>query len=242
MNIDAANMDYSKLNALLATVRGDVSIEITNCLGQRFIGAGRREGFIHISGTPGNALGAYLAGASISVYGNAQDAVGDTMDSGEIIIHGSAGDALGYSMRGGRIFTGGDVGYRAGIHMKEYGSKSPVIVIGGKAGSFLGEYQAGGTIIVLGLGAKKNEEICGNFCGTGMHGGIIFLRCQKLPPALPEQVKAAQADAQALERIAPALWDYSEIYGIDVGELMASRWFTLTPNTANPYKQLYVAN
>ena len=30
--------------------------------------------------------------------------------------------------------------------------KLPVLVVGGKAGSFLGEYQAGGVIVVLGLG------------------------------------------------------------------------------------------
>lgn len=34
--------------------------------------------------------------------------------------------------------------------MKAYQDKQPVIVIGGRAGSFLGEYQAGGTILVLG--------------------------------------------------------------------------------------------
>mgnify|MGYP002508363490 CR=1 FL=1 len=44
-----------------------------------------------------------------------------------------------------------NAGYRAGIHMKAYKDKVPVMVIGGTAGSFLGEYQAGGVIVVLGL-------------------------------------------------------------------------------------------
>ena len=35
-----------------------------------------------IDGVPGNALGAYLGGGSITVNGNAQDAVGDTMNAG----------------------------------------------------------------------------------------------------------------------------------------------------------------
>mgnify|MGYP002508793462 CR=1 FL=1 len=60
----------------------------------------------------------------------------------------------GYAMRGGKIFVKGNAGYRAGIHMKAYEEKKPVMVIGGTAGSFLGEYQAGGVIVVLGLGAN----------------------------------------------------------------------------------------
>ena len=75
---------------------------------------------------PGNALGAYLNGASITVNGNAQDAVGDTMNAGEIVVHGSIGDAAGYAMRGGRIFISGHARDTApGIHMKAYKDKIP---------------------------------------------------------------------------------------------------------------------
>ena len=96
-------------------------------------------------------MGAYLNGAELIVHGNAQDAVGDTMNDGLIAVNGNIGDAAGYAMRGGKIFVKGDAGYRAGIHMKEYKEKIPVMIIGGRAGSFLGEYQAGGVIVVLGM-------------------------------------------------------------------------------------------
>ena len=121
---------------------------------------------ITINGIPGNALGAYLNGATITVNANAQEAVGDTMNAGKIVVHGNIGDAAGYAMRGGKIFVKGNAGYRAGIHMKAYKEKKPVMVIGGTAGSFLGEYQAGGVIVVLGLGAKSTE-IVGFFPCTG---------------------------------------------------------------------------
>ena len=58
-------------------------------------------------------------------------------------MHGNVGDACGYAMRGGKIYIKGDCGYRAGIHMKAYQQHFPVMVVGGKAGSFLGEYLAG---------------------------------------------------------------------------------------------------
>ena len=144
-HIDASQMEYQQLNAEIQ--RCTENISITGCTGQRFIGAGLEHNHLTISGTPGNALGAYLNGACIEVHGNAQDAVGDTMNAGRIIVHGSIGDAAGYAMRGGEIYVEGNAGYRAGIHMKAYGDKLPAMVIGGRAGSFLGEYQAGGVII-----------------------------------------------------------------------------------------------
>jgi len=142
MNIAAHNLDFKELNSRIRNAKEAVCID--GCYGQRFIASGMTGKNLTINGTPGNALGAYFNGGTIMVNGNAQDAVGDTMNDGEIVIHGSAGDALGYAMRGGKIYVRDNAGYRVGIHMKEYKEKKPVIVIGGKAGSFLGEYLAGG--------------------------------------------------------------------------------------------------
>ena len=175
MIIKAGNMTFSELNGKIRE-SGDDSVLIEECCGQRYIAAGLKNVSVTINGTPGNALGAYADGAVITVNGNAQDATGDTMNDGEIVIYGSSGDATGYAMRGGRIFVQKNAGYRAGIHMKAYKDKQPKLVIGGSAGCFLGEYQAGGTIIVLGLGCEKGKAPVGGFCGTGMHGGKIFVR------------------------------------------------------------------
>lgn len=158
MNINAQNLDYYQLNQAIRRAEGPVVID--HCLGQRFIGTALGAGrSLTIHGVPGNAMGAYLDGGSIEVFGDVQEATGDTMNAGTIVVHGSAGDATGYSMRGGVILIERDVGYRAGIHMKSYGSKVPVLIVGGAAGSFLGEYQAGGLILVLGLGCEDRAPI-----------------------------------------------------------------------------------
>lgn len=237
--IDMQGMSYQALNAKLRT--GSGSFHLTGCCGQRFIAAGMSAHKITIDGVPGNALGAYLNGASITVRANAQDAVGDTMNAGEIIVHGSIGDTAGYAMRGGRIFVKGDAGYRAGIHMKAYQNKVPVMVIGGVAGSFLGEYQAGGTIIVLGLEAK-GHRIIGNFPCTGMHGGKMFLRgtCEGIE--FPRQVTVRQADDRDLEEIKSQITEFCGLFGYDCEEIMASPFTVVTPDSKNPYKQMYVAN
>ena len=139
MKIDAKDLHFRTLNEKVRE-SGDREIIIENCMGHRYIGSGIERAHIMVLGTPGNALGAYLNGAVIRVCGNGQDAIGDTMNDGLIVIEGSCGDACGYAMRGGVIMVRGDAGYRAGIHMKAYQEKIPVLIIGRTAGSFLGEY------------------------------------------------------------------------------------------------------
>lgn len=238
-NIDASMLDFRQLNAAIRDCTGDAAV--TGCSGQRFIGAGLERGKLILSGTPGNALGAYLNGASIEVCGNAQDAVGDTMNAGRIVVRGSIGDAAGYAMRGGELYVQGDAGYRAGIHMKAYGDKLPVMIIGGKAGSFLGEYQAGGVIVVLGL-TESARPIVSNFPCTGMHGGKLFLRSDCKNILLPKQVIARPASHKDLDGIWTYLHTFCELFGGDCDELVQQPFTLITPNSSNPYKQLYVTN
>jgi len=238
MNISARDLDFKELNKRIKTASDSVCIN--ECYGQRFIGTGMKGKTLVINGTPGNALGAYLDGGVIEVNGNAQDAAGDTMNDGRIIVYGNAGDALGYAMRGGCIFVRGDAGYRTGIHMKEYEGKKPAIIIGGRVGSFLGEYLAGGLIVVLGIDSK--DIPLGNFTGTGMHGGKIFIRTDKEPASLPAQVAAEIAGNGDLQEIAPYISEFAGYFGLDAGRLINDRYYVLRPNAKNPYKQLYVAN
>jgi glutamate synthase domain-containing protein 3 len=258
MIIEAAGMDHRSLNEEIR--KGGCDVTINGCLGQRFIASGMGGTRILINGTPGNALGAYLDGAEIIVRGNAQDAAGDTMNDGRIVIHGNAGDAAGYAMRGGEIYIRGSAGYRAGIHMKEYAGKLPVMVIGGSCGSFLGEYQAGGIIIVLGLDKDRPEagrdleqealrtqrrtdgRAAGNFCGTGMHGGRIYLRGDIKGLRFPKQVNCKKAGSKDMEAIREYLEEFSRLFDVPYETITGREFHVLTPDTHNPYKQLYVQN
>ena len=239
MLLNVKGLDYKALNEALRQNSGDITIE--NCCGQRFIAAGMSDKNITINGVPGNALGAYLNGATITINANAQDAVGDTMNKGEIIVHGNIGDAAGYAMRGGKILIKGNAGYRAGIHMKAYREKVPVMVIGGTAGSFLGEYQAGGVIVVLGLEAK-GKKIVGFFPCTGMHGGKMFLRSDCKDVKFPSQVSARPANETDMEELKAYVSEYCKVFGYDMNEVLTSQFTVVTPNSKNPYKQMYVAN
>lgn len=237
MILDATGMYYQQLNEAVRR-SDDQEIVIERLCGQRYIACGEKNRRFILRGTPGNGLGQYMDGATVEVYGNCQESVGDTMNGGEIVIHGSCGDACAYGMRGGRILIEGDVGYRAGIHMKAYMEHHPVLIVGGRAGSFLGEYLAGGLIAVLGVGADGAYP-CRFFCGTGMHGGKIILRCDEAPQGLPRQVLVREMTPQDRDELAPHVEAYCSRFGGDAQALLAQRYYVLTPNPEAGYKQLY---
>lgn len=239
MKISVGNTYYSEVNEQIRN-SPDSEIILDEVYGQRYIGCGIKGKQITINGTPGNALAAYMDGAEIVVNGNAQDATGDTMNDGKIVVYGNCGDTTGYGMRGGKIFVKGNAGYRVGIHMKEYQNQKPLIVIGGKTGDFLGEYQAGGILIVLGIGAQGIPV--GNFCGTGMHGGVIYIRSEQVPDDLPSQVMSTNATEEDKAQIEGFISEFCSYFGYNKDEMLKSNFVKLTANTKNPYKQLYTHN
>jgi len=238
--IDAEGMHYKDLNTLLRDVSssGAEKIEIHNVCGQRYIGTNLDvEIKIDIYGTPGNDLGAFMSGPRIVIHGNAQDGCGNTMNEGKIIIHGHAGDITGHSMRGGGIFVRDDVGYRVGIHMKEYQSKKPQLVIGGTAQDFLGEYMAGGVILVLGLNLCEGECCKARFVGTGMHGGVIYERGDILEVGKENRVmKVGKRDIRIIETLVK---EFCENFGFDYGEVMNAKFRKVVPVSKRPYGELY---
>ena len=238
--IDVRGMSENEIFRVVKDAGGK-ALTLENCMGQRYIGCGMRNIDLTLTGTPGNALASFLDGGRIKVEGNVQDAVADTMNNGEIYIDGSAGDALAYAMRGGSIFVHGSAGYRVGVHMKAYEDIQPVIVIGGKTGSFLGEYLAGGEIIVLGLGIK-DEEITGYFCGSGMYAGKIYLRSEKKPLGLSEKLLVnTVSDEEKDKMIAPHVRHFCAVFSEDYEKCMDSTFISISADPLNSYKELYAA-
>ena len=242
VTIDAQGIFYRELNAKLRQVvsNGTQKIELRNVYGQRYIGTDLDKPVeIEIFGTPGNDLGAFMDGPKIIVHGNAQDGCGNTMNDGEIIIHGHAGDILGLSARGGKIFVREDVGYRAAIHMKEYQDKKPAVVIGGTAQDFLGEYMAGGVLILLGLNLKEGERHKANFIGTGMHGGVIYMRGEIQEFQLGKEVGVAELNENDYLTLKKLVGEFASHFDYDAEELLRYKYTKLFPLYLRPYGRLY---
>jgi glutamate synthase domain-containing protein 3 len=242
MKIDAYGLTHRELNAKLreAVSNGTQKIELKNVYGQRYIGTDLNKPVeIEIFGVPGNDLGAFMDGPRIIVRGNAQDGCGNTMNNGEIIIHGHAGDVIGLSARGGKIFVREDVGYRAGIHMKEYQDKKPVLVIGGTAQDFFGEYMAGGVVILLGLNLKEGEPHKAKFIGTGMHGGVIYLRGDIPEWQLGKEVGITEVGEADYDILNMYTVEFAREFGYDADEILNHRFIKLYPRWLRPYGRLY---
>lgn len=241
--INAQGVCYRDLNEEICSAnrRGHTDIKVININGQRYMGTGLTgQTNLILEGTPGNDLAAYMDGTMMRIFGNVQDGVANTMNSGEIIIHGHTGDTLGYAMRGGRIFVRDFAGYRVGIHMKEYLDKVPAIVIGGTAGDFLGEYMAGGVLIVLGLNREPNSPIVGNYCGTGMHGGVMYIRGEVEPHQLGKEVTAVPLDDRDHSLLRQQVKQYCEHFGTSIDDIMQVPFVKLIPFNKRPYGNLYV--
>jgi glutamate synthase domain-containing protein 3 len=161
------------------------------------------------------------------------------MNNGEIIVHGHAGDIVGLAARGGKIFVREDVGYRAGIHMKEFKEKKPIVVIGGTAQDFLAEYMAGGILILLGLTLKGDQSHAVNFIGTGMHGGVIYLRGMVQDHQLGKEVGKAELDEKDSQVLQGFVTESAAHFSCSADEILSQRFIKLFPLHLRPYGRLY---
>lgn len=243
MKIDAKGVYYRDLNKKVrdAVASGADKIELLNVNGQYFIGDGiNRPVTITIYGVPGNDLGAFMNGATIIVKENGQDNIGNTMNAGKVVIHGHAGDVLGYGMRGGRVHILKDVGYRVGIHMKSFNENKPVLIAGGKAGDFFGEYMAGGVLVLLGMYTDDPDKPKHGFrFGTGMHGGVIYVRGGVEEKKLAKEVGVFPLTEEDQKELEGFLKDFCRDFKLDMQEVMKETFVKVLPKSKRPYGDLY---
>lgn len=238
--IDAKKLCHYRLNTLLKeSIKGRENIKkviIKGVNGQRYIGAGLESTIpIIIEGLPGNDLASFAKSISLVVHGNTQDGVGNTMNNGEILVHGHGGDILAHSMRGGRIVVKKGVGTRVGIHMKATPDKVPKVIIGGGCGDFLAEYMAGGILTILRLW----EDNLGSHIGTGMHGGMIYIRGKVKKTSLAAGLRKKEVIPNKESILFQEIERYCQVFHLKRGGLFRQVFTLITPESSRPYKNLY---
>ncbi|MFN2363174.1 MAG: hypothetical protein ABR596_02660 [Halarsenatibacteraceae bacterium] len=242
--INGQELAFKELNQLIRDNidAGRRSFKLKGINGQRYIGSGLGGDIeMEIDGLPGNDLAAFADGINIRVNDNVQDCVGNTMNAGRIIVDGHAGDLPGYSQRGGSTYIKGNVGYRAGIHMKGFKDKQPLLVIGGKAGDFTGEYMAGGRIVVLGLGVDgAGSELIGDHLAPGMHGGEIFIRGELNPDDLGPEIKLVELEQTDLNFLEREIENFKGYFDYKSLELDLTGFSKVIPDSNRPYGNMYV--
>jgi len=239
MIINAKGIHYRVLNEEInqAIDAGEKEILLKNINGHRYIGCGiRSNAKIDIEGVAGNDLGAFMDGLRLNVFASGQDGIGNTMSGGKIVIHGDAGDITGHSMRGGQIYVKGNAGYRIGIHMKSYQQLYPVIVVGGSVGDFAGEYMAGGLLVVLG---QNGSDIAGNYIGTGMHAGMIYINGNIEDFQLGKEVKKFELADGDWQSLLPYIKEYCDLFSKDLKSFKKENFLKIIPLSHRPYGRLY---
>ena len=126
------------------------------------------------------------------------------------------------------------------------------LTINGIPGNALGAYLDNSNITVHAnaqdaVGDTMNEGkilIHGNVgdaAGYAMRGGKMFLRGNCKDIRFPEQVTARCASDEDLAEIKEYLSEYCTDFGYSVDELLSAPFTIITPDSKNPYKQMYVA-
>lgn len=58
----------------------------------------------------------------------------------------------------------------------------------------------------------------------------------------PSQITARLADDSDMEELKKYVSEYCVLFGYDINEVLMSPFTVITPDSKNPYKQMYVAN
>ena len=253
-NRNSTPISYKELNASIrASIRNNQRrIKLVDILGQRFIGAGLECTEMdpiefEINVIPGNDLGIFMDGPTITVRGNAEDQVGNTMNNGCIVIEGDCRDVAGLSMRGGKIFVKGNGGYRIGIHMKEYQSQIPIIVLGGAGKEFFGEYMAGGILLALGLKFENShvvnlEKAASPNLGSGIHGGKIYIRGD-VPDAYlgVGAMKVRFSEDEDMKLLLPIISEFCKHFKMEQDFILEKEFTKIIPGSHRPFAGYYTA-
>jgi len=112
-------------------------------------------------------------------------------------------------------------------------------VAGGRAGDFFGEYMAGGLLVLLGLG-EGDGAVAGNYLGTGMHGGTIYVRGEITQHQLGSEVREFPLEADDKSMLAGLLAEFASDTGLDLAGVEPGQFKKLEPFSHRPYGNLYV--
>lgn len=86
------------------------------------------------------------------------------------------------------------------------------------------------------------RPITGDFVGTGMHGGAIYLRTDQKPD-LPKQINVTLKKGIDIPEIKSYVTKFCTYFpDVNRDQILDSTFAVLTPDNNNPYKQLYTSN
>ena len=95
--------------------------------------------------------------------------------------------------------------------------------------------------MLLGLNLKEGEEIVGDYCGTGMHGGVMYIRGEVPQDKLGKEVKIVEMTEEDQAQIRKYVQRYVAYFGGNAEEILSKSFNKLIPYNKRPYGNLYTA-
>ena len=86
------------------------------------------------------------------------------------------------------------------------------------------------------------KPVAGYFPCTGQHGGRVIFRGDVSGIRFPEQVTPHAPTAEELAQLRPLVERWCALFGGDAAALMKGPFTVVTPDSRNPYRQMYAAN
>ncbi|RJQ54196.1 MAG: hypothetical protein C4521_04925 [Actinobacteria bacterium] len=204
----------------------------------------------------GNTMNA----GKIVVHGDAGDVLGYGMRGGRLFVRGDVGYRVGIHMKAYEtqvpVIVAGGI---ARDFLGEYMAGGILVVLGirhsnGNGGrGETGAGQNGGVHTVHGhtinghlgngraaaMNGSNGTSAVGNWAGTGMHGGKIYVRGGLEEHQLGREVKPFELTGEDREELDDILTDYCDELGVDYDEVMSEPFVKLIPYTHRPYGKMY---
>ncbi len=89
------------------------------------------------------------------------------------------------------------------------------------------------------MGPRDGRPLVGDYLGTGMHGGEIFIRGEIDPEQLGAELGIVPVREEDRLRLKEYLTEYAQDFGLEVRELLRGNFTKLIPVSHRPYGNLY---
>jgi glutamate synthase domain-containing protein 3 len=82
-------------------------------------------------------------------------------------------------------------------------------------------------------------EVAGDFIGTGMHGGQMFLRGEVDPRRLGREVKIGEVTGEDTKLLKKHVGDFCAYFGFDLDKIFKKPFTKIYPYSHRPYGTIY---
>ena len=112
-------------------------------------------------------------------------------------------------------------------------------VLWGTDQDWIGDCLAGGSLSFVGLNVDGEEYHRASVIGTGMHGGVIYLRGKVNDFQLGKEVGVAEISEADYSILGKSVGEFAAHFGYDAEEILKHKFIKLFPRWLRPYGRLY---